>query len=67
MQHQMRTEVFIVRIWKEPQEERGVPVVWRGAVEHVSSKAVRHIAKLGELLTFVRDTAGLGEDGSDDA
>ena len=61
----MKTDVFIVRIWKEPREARDVPEVWRGTVEHVSSKAVRHIRQWSELIEFVKAMAGIAEDEHD--
>ncbi len=32
-----RTESFIIRIWIEPRELSGAPLVWRGEIEHVTS------------------------------
>ena len=65
MQHLVKTDVFIVRIWNEPRERADVPAIWRGTVEHVSSRAVRNIDRLSELIDFVKTTAGLAENGSD--
>jgi hypothetical protein len=62
MQRPVKTDVFIVRIWKEPREQAHVRTVWRGSVEHVASKSVRHIGQLSELVDFVSRTAGWEED-----
>jgi hypothetical protein len=63
MQGQVDTDVFIVRIWKEPREAPDLPVLWRGTVEHVASRTVRHIAQLDDLVEFLAATAGLAGDG----
>ena len=65
MPHPVKTDVFIVRIWKEPREPTHVRSVWRGSVEHVGSKMRRHIRQLDELIDFVRETAGWDEERPD--
>jgi hypothetical protein len=65
MQQPVKTDVFIVRIWKEPREQQHARTVWRGSVEHVASKAIRHIGELSDLVDFVRETAGWDEDRPD--
>ena len=32
-----QSESFIIRIWREPRELEGAPVLWRGELEHVTS------------------------------
>jgi hypothetical protein len=65
MQQQGKTDVFIVRIWKEPRDASHRAALWRGTVEHVASKAMRHIDHLAELVEFIETTAGLAKDRSD--
>ena len=61
----METDVFIVRVWKEPREQADVGALWRGTVEHVASKTVRHIGELGDLVEFVKETTGWEQDSPD--
>jgi hypothetical protein len=65
MPHQVKTDVFIVRIWKEPREAPHQTALWRGTVEHVVSKAMRHIDHFTALVDFIETKAGLAKDRSD--
>jgi hypothetical protein len=47
------TQAFIVRIWREPREFEGAPIIWRGVVIHVSSGEERYIKELDEIITFI--------------
>ncbi len=44
---------FIVRVWVEPREVEGAPVVWRGSIEHVVSGRVKYLVELEEIGRFV--------------
>lgn len=59
MSAETETEVFIVRIWHEPREDRDAGHVWRGTVEHLESKEVQHFNTLARLLAFIARHAGL--------
>jgi hypothetical protein len=54
------TQVFIVRIWREPREIAGAEPEWRGVVEHVASKQRRFISELGEISMFIAPYVGGG-------
>lgn len=67
MQQRVKTDVFIVRIWREPRETSGEPALWRGAVEHVASRTVRHIDRLSEIIDFIEAATDFAADGSQGA
>ncbi|HRJ41017.1 MAG: hypothetical protein KJZ86_16670 [Caldilineaceae bacterium] len=48
------SSAFIVRVWIEPREVEGAPVVWRGSIEHVGSGRVKYVTELEEIGRFVR-------------
>ena len=64
MQQQVKTDVFLVRVWREPREASGEPALWRGTVEHVASKAMRHVDQLSEIVDFIEAMAALAGDRS---
>ena len=47
------TQVFIVRVWREPREIVGAEQPWRGVIEHVGSGRQRSIKALNEITTFM--------------
>jgi hypothetical protein len=47
------TQVFIVRIWREPREIEGAPPEWRGVIEHVGSGERRFLKELENISAFV--------------
>ena len=55
------TQVFIVRIWREPREIDGATPKWRGLVEHVTSGERRYVERLNEIAPFI--ASHLGENG----
>lgn len=48
-----RTETFIVRLWGEYLEQ--TPAIWRGEIEHVSSRQVIHFRDINEMINFIKD------------
>jgi hypothetical protein len=48
------TLVFIIRFWIEPRKIRGASLVWRGAIEHVSSGQRRYFRDLEGLLRILK-------------
>jgi hypothetical protein len=40
------------------------PALWRGTVEHVASKAMRHVDQLSEIVDFIEAMAALAGDRS---
>ena len=59
-----RTDVFIVRIWHEPQTGGTGSGIWRGNVEHLETGSVRHFQDMATLVAFVAGQAGISDDGS---
>ncbi len=47
------TQSFLVRIWIEPREIEGEPLVWRGSVQQVSSGEQVYFKSFVELNTFI--------------
>ena len=48
------TTAYIVRVWLEQREVEGVPVVWRGCIEHVASGRTKYLTDLDEIARFIR-------------
>lgn len=55
------TDVFILRIWREPRQSPDAPPVWRGMVEHVPTGARRHFAELEQAVIFIVEQLVLSE------
>jgi hypothetical protein len=55
------TDVFILRIWREPRQPPDAPPVWRGVVEHVPSGTRRHFAELEQAMIFIVEQLVAGE------
>jgi hypothetical protein len=51
-------ELFLVRLWHEPSESRGINQ--RGYVEHVTSKQRMYFSDLADLNDFLRFRLGDG-------
>jgi hypothetical protein len=47
------TQVFIVRLWREPREVRGAKLAWRGVVEHIRSGNRRYVNDLAAISAFM--------------
>lgn len=47
------THVFIVRIWREPQEPEDARCAWRGSVENVRDGQQRFVCDLDQIAAFV--------------
>ena len=48
-----RSDVFIVRVWHEPREITGAAPIWRGTIEHISSRSRRALKELNEIIPFI--------------
>jgi hypothetical protein len=49
----LATDVFIVRVWREPREIAGAPPEWRFLVEHVRSGSPRYFTRLDAAAAFI--------------
>jgi hypothetical protein len=59
-------DVFIVRIWIERRERPHARQIWRGMVEHLTTKERRYFQDLDRLVAFVREKSGVCSDGRPD-
>ncbi len=48
---QQSTELFVVRVWREPQSEGSFE--WRGRVQHMVSGETRYFRDWQALVTFL--------------
>ncbi len=54
---------YIVRVWLEHREVEGVPLEWRGSIEHVASGRIKYMTDLDEIARFIRpflEAMGIG-------
>jgi hypothetical protein len=51
---EQNTQVFIIRIWREPWEIEEAEPEWRGVIEHVPSGERRYMQNLNEISDFIR-------------
>jgi hypothetical protein len=49
----VKTHVFIVRIWLEPREIAGAAPEWRAVIEHVPDGKQRYVNDLNQLEQFI--------------
>ena len=56
MQQQVKTDVFIVRVWREPREASGEPALWRGT--ELGSPVAETLSSGFELLDAELPGAG---------
>jgi hypothetical protein len=47
------TNLFIIRIWREPREIEGAPSIWRGVIEHVPSGERMYLQQWNNILNFI--------------
>ena len=47
------TQVFIIRIWREPREIEGASPEWRGSIEHVASGERHYLTNLCDILDYI--------------
>jgi hypothetical protein len=47
------TQVFIVRVWREPRERKGARPEWRGVIEHVPDGERCYVRDLDDISTFI--------------
>jgi hypothetical protein len=55
------SQVFIIRIWKEPREIPGAKPQWRGMVEWLTTREVQYFISLDKLIEFIREKTDLPE------
>jgi hypothetical protein len=55
------SQVFIIRIWKEPREIPGAKPHWRGMVEWLNTREVQYFISLDKLIEFLREKTDLPE------
>jgi hypothetical protein len=53
------TQAFIVRIWHEALDDKGVPAVWRGSVQQVGSDRQFYFQELEGILRFIEEQTGV--------
>ena len=53
------TQAFIVRIWDEALDDKGVPAVWRGSVQQVGSDRQFYFQELDAILRFIEEQTGV--------
>jgi hypothetical protein len=56
-------DIFIVRIWFEHREKGYGRQIWRGMVEHVTTKERRYFVDLDCLVAFVKEKSGVHKAG----
>ena len=47
------TVSFVIRIWRETQDEQDDGGIWRGHITHVASGARRYFDNLDEIAAFI--------------
>lgn len=47
------THSFVIRIWRERRESKGVKPLWRGVIEHVPSGEQYPVKELDEIIVFI--------------
>ncbi len=47
------TQIFIVRIWREPREIARAAPAWRGVIEHVPSREKSYLRDLDEIPALI--------------
>ena len=47
------THSFIVRVWTEPREIQGEPVILRGMIEHVKGGEKMYFKDFDEMIAFI--------------
>ena len=65
-----QSESFIIRIWREPRELEGAPVLWRGELEHVTSHTRHFFRDFDVLVALMQSyllTLGVNHRGPDTA
>ena len=48
------SQVFIIRIWREPREIPGATPLIRGVISHLNSGNEKYLKGLDQILKFVR-------------
>ena len=55
MELPFRLHSFILKIWLEDRQGEAGPLLWRGHITHVSSKAERYVKSIEEAIDFIRE------------
>ncbi len=50
---------FIVRIWNEATDQNGVPVTWRGSIDHVGGGERLYFYELDGVIRFIQEQLGI--------
>jgi hypothetical protein len=50
---ELKTQVFIIRIWSEPREVERKKPLWRGVIEHVPSGEKRYLNDFAAIEAFI--------------
>lgn len=49
------SQVFILRVWREPRELRGQPPAWRAALEHLPTGNRQSFGSLDGVVAYLED------------
>lgn len=56
-----KSNVFIIRFWHEPRENKASDMIWRGSVEHLETRDVQYFQKMTTLVAFITRHTGIAE------
>jgi len=51
---EVNTQVFVIRIWREPSEMEDAQPQWRAMIEHVSSQQRAYTDDLDKVMDIVK-------------
>ncbi len=51
---------FVVRIWKDATDEKGLVSDWHGSIDHVGSNQRFYFYKLESMMQFINECTGVG-------
>jgi hypothetical protein len=51
---EVNTQVFVIRIWREPSETKDSQPQWRAMIEHVSSQQRAYTDDLDKIMEIVK-------------
>jgi hypothetical protein len=50
---------FIVRVWNEATDKNGVPVAWRGSIDHVGRGERLYFYELNGIVRYIQEQIGV--------